>query len=277
MGAAVVALIVLVVLPLLFLLIGSVRGPEGLSLDHFSEVLSGRLYVNALRNSLILGAWTALFSLIIGLHAGLGGEPHRRAGEAVPPGHRDAVLSAAAVPDRDRLHLSVQPQCRADQRLDARRAGTAVAHLQHLLDAGPRPGDGDAHVSVRVSPGLERAAVGRRLLRGSRADPRRQQAAHRVLDHGAAGGAGDPVRHAARLRQRHRAVRLAGDHRAARPHRDAADPHLCAVRLSARIRARLRAVAGVRAPHRRRALSAALVPGAALLRDARRQGLAAAD
>jgi iron(III) transport system permease protein len=67
MGAAVVALIVLVVLPLLFLLIGSVRGPEGMSLDHFSEVLSGRLYVNALLNSLILGAWTSLFSLIIGL------------------------------------------------------------------------------------------------------------------------------------------------------------------------------------------------------------------
>src|SRR3954464_11184851 len=67
MAAAVVALIILVVLPLLFLLIGSLRGPEGMSLDHFSEVLSGRLYVNALWNSLILGAWTSLFSLIIGL------------------------------------------------------------------------------------------------------------------------------------------------------------------------------------------------------------------
>src|SRR5436305_2765585 len=67
MGAAVVALIILVVLPLLFLLIGSLKGPEGMSLDHFSEVLSGRLYVNALWNSLILGAWTSLFSLIIGL------------------------------------------------------------------------------------------------------------------------------------------------------------------------------------------------------------------
>jgi iron(III) transport system permease protein len=67
MGAAIVALIILVVLPLLFLLIGSLKGPEGMSLDHFSEVLSGRLYVNALKNSLILGAWTGLFSLIIGL------------------------------------------------------------------------------------------------------------------------------------------------------------------------------------------------------------------
>src|SRR5215217_515386 len=67
MGAAIVALIILVVLPLLFLLIGSLKGPEGMSLEHFSEVLSGRLYVNALKNSLILGAWTGLFSLIIGL------------------------------------------------------------------------------------------------------------------------------------------------------------------------------------------------------------------
>ncbi len=67
MGGAIVCLIVLVVLPLLSLLLGSVRGPEGMSLDHFSEVLTGRLYLNALKNSLILGAWTGLFSLIIGL------------------------------------------------------------------------------------------------------------------------------------------------------------------------------------------------------------------
>jgi iron(III) transport system permease protein len=67
MGGAIVALIVLVVLPLLFLLIGSLKGEQGLSLDHFGEVLSGRLYVNALKNSLILGAWTGLFSLVIGL------------------------------------------------------------------------------------------------------------------------------------------------------------------------------------------------------------------
>src|SRR5215471_7509636 len=35
MGAAVLALVVLVVLPLLSLLLGSVRGEEGLGLDHF--------------------------------------------------------------------------------------------------------------------------------------------------------------------------------------------------------------------------------------------------
>src|SRR5712671_5565440 len=67
MGGAILSLIVLVVLPLLFLLVGSLTGEQGMSLDHFGEVLTGRLYVNALKNSLILGAWTGLFSLLIGL------------------------------------------------------------------------------------------------------------------------------------------------------------------------------------------------------------------
>src|SRR5580692_2241158 len=67
MGGAVVALVILVVLPLMSLLLGSVRGEEGLSLDAFAEVLTGRLYVTALKNSLTLGAWTSLFSTIIGL------------------------------------------------------------------------------------------------------------------------------------------------------------------------------------------------------------------
>jgi iron(III) transport system permease protein len=67
MGGAIVCLIILVVLPLLSLLFGSVRGEQGLSLDQFSEVFSGRLYRQALFNSLILGAWTGLFSLIIGV------------------------------------------------------------------------------------------------------------------------------------------------------------------------------------------------------------------
>ncbi len=67
MGGAVVSLIILVVMPLLFLLFGSVKGEQGMSLDHFAEVFSGRLYLTPLKNSLILGAWTGLFSLIIGL------------------------------------------------------------------------------------------------------------------------------------------------------------------------------------------------------------------
>jgi iron(III) transport system permease protein len=67
MGCAILSLIVLVVLPLVWLLIGSLRGDDGLSLRNFAEVLSGRLYIAALRNSLVLGAWTALFSTIIGV------------------------------------------------------------------------------------------------------------------------------------------------------------------------------------------------------------------
>jgi iron(III) transport system permease protein len=67
MAAAVAALVVLVVLPLLFLLAGSFRGEAGASLEHFVEALTGRLYLQALTNSLVLGAWTGLFSLAVGL------------------------------------------------------------------------------------------------------------------------------------------------------------------------------------------------------------------
>jgi len=44
MGGAILCLIVLVVLPILSLLFGSIRGEQGLSLDQFGEVFSGRLY-----------------------------------------------------------------------------------------------------------------------------------------------------------------------------------------------------------------------------------------
>src|SRR5947209_20052355 len=87
MAGAILSLIILVVLPLLWLFYGSLRGEQGLSLDHFSEIFrgldrlsswnallnflmtgqGGGLYLNALRNSLVLGAWTGLFSLLIGL------------------------------------------------------------------------------------------------------------------------------------------------------------------------------------------------------------------
>jgi iron(III) transport system permease protein len=67
MAGAVAALIVLIVLPLASLLLGSLRGEQGLTFDNFVEVLGGRLSLAALRNSLVLGAWTALFSLVIGL------------------------------------------------------------------------------------------------------------------------------------------------------------------------------------------------------------------
>jgi iron(III) transport system permease protein len=67
MGGAIVCLIVLVVLPLVSLLIGSLRGETGIGLGNYGEVVTGRLYVSALKNSLILGAWTGLFSLVIGV------------------------------------------------------------------------------------------------------------------------------------------------------------------------------------------------------------------
>jgi iron(III) transport system permease protein len=67
MGAAIVALIVLIVLPLCSLFIGSVKSDDGFTLGFFQEALSGRLYLQALVNSLILGAWTGLFSVLIGV------------------------------------------------------------------------------------------------------------------------------------------------------------------------------------------------------------------
>ncbi|HET9903644.1 MAG TPA: iron ABC transporter permease [Xanthobacteraceae bacterium] len=67
MGAAVAALAVLVVLPIGSLILGSLLGEEGLGLGHYAEVLTGRLYVSALKNSLVLGAWTGLISLLIGV------------------------------------------------------------------------------------------------------------------------------------------------------------------------------------------------------------------
>src|SRR5262245_65737657 len=67
MVAAALALVVLVVLPLGFLAWGSFSGEGRFTLEHFAEALSNRLYVTALRNSLVLGAWTALLSVAIGL------------------------------------------------------------------------------------------------------------------------------------------------------------------------------------------------------------------
>jgi iron(III) transport system permease protein len=67
MGGAIVALIVLVVLPVGSLLLGSFRTADGLSLANFREALSGRLYVQALWNSLVLGSWTGLLSVVIGV------------------------------------------------------------------------------------------------------------------------------------------------------------------------------------------------------------------
>lgn len=67
MAGAMLALVVLVLLPLVSLVWGSVRTDDGFTLQHFQRALTNRLYYTALKNSLVLGAWTALFSVAIGL------------------------------------------------------------------------------------------------------------------------------------------------------------------------------------------------------------------
>ena len=67
MAGAVLALVVLVILPLAFLVGGSLTGDSGLTLAHFRDAVSSRLYVQALRNSLVLGGATAVLSVAIGL------------------------------------------------------------------------------------------------------------------------------------------------------------------------------------------------------------------
>lgn len=67
MAAAVAVLFVLILLPVGALIVGSLVGGEGLSLEHFVAAVQRRLYYQALINSLVLGAWTGLFSVLLGL------------------------------------------------------------------------------------------------------------------------------------------------------------------------------------------------------------------
>ena len=67
MAASALALLVLVALPLAFLVWGSMSADGRLTLEHYREAFSSRLYVQALRNSLVLGAWTSVLSVAIGL------------------------------------------------------------------------------------------------------------------------------------------------------------------------------------------------------------------
>jgi iron(III) transport system permease protein len=67
LAVAAVALLVLVVLPLVSLVWSSVSEDGRPTLAHFREALSSRLYVQALRNSLVLGLWTAALSVLVGL------------------------------------------------------------------------------------------------------------------------------------------------------------------------------------------------------------------
>src|SRR5436309_7834565 len=67
MAGSVLALAVLVVLPLTFLVWGSVNTDGHLTLAHFRDAVTSRLHVQALRNSLVLGAATAVLSVTVGL------------------------------------------------------------------------------------------------------------------------------------------------------------------------------------------------------------------
>jgi iron(III) transport system permease protein len=67
MGVGAAALLVLVVLPLASLVWGSVSTDGRLTFDHFREAFGRRLYLQALWNSLVLGTWTAVLSVVIGL------------------------------------------------------------------------------------------------------------------------------------------------------------------------------------------------------------------
>lgn len=64
---AVSCLAILVVLPVGSLLLSGFWGKSGFTLEYFEEAFSSRLYLMPLLNSLLLGAWTGLFSVIIGL------------------------------------------------------------------------------------------------------------------------------------------------------------------------------------------------------------------
>lgn len=66
-GGAIVTLIVLIVLPLVSLLWGSIASDEGFTFEFFQRAVGSRLYATALINSLVLGAWTGLFSVLIGV------------------------------------------------------------------------------------------------------------------------------------------------------------------------------------------------------------------
>ncbi|MDB5649711.1 MAG: binding-protein-dependent transport system inner rane component [Hyphomicrobiales bacterium] len=67
MVVAVLLLLILVVFPLMTLLISSFRNDDGFSFSNFADALTERLYLQALLNSLTLGAWTAFFSVLIGV------------------------------------------------------------------------------------------------------------------------------------------------------------------------------------------------------------------
>ncbi len=110
MALAGTALTVLVVLPLVSLVVASLTDEGRLTLGHFRDALSRRLYVQALKNSLILGAWTALLSVAIGLPMAWAVSRTDVPAKALHPRHRDDRVPHAALPHRDRLREPLQPE-----------------------------------------------------------------------------------------------------------------------------------------------------------------------
>ena len=126
--------------------------------------MSGRLYVNALKNSLILGAWTGLFSLVIGVSLAWAVSRTDVPGKALI--QITASLSYLSPPFLTAIAFVYlfSPNAGLINVLVRDVLGLAVPHLQHLLDDRPRAGHGAAHLPVRLSAGLQRAAVGRCLV-----------------------------------------------------------------------------------------------------------------
>src|SRR5690606_12845195 len=60
------ALLVFVVYPLVLVLIQSFKTPDGFGLDNYALMAERRLYRNALRNSLVVGAVVGVCSVVIG-------------------------------------------------------------------------------------------------------------------------------------------------------------------------------------------------------------------
>jgi ABC-type Fe3+ transport system permease subunit len=183
MAAAVACLIVLVVLPVGSLILGSFKGEAGVTFDNFREALTGRLYVQALKNSLELGAWTALFSVVIGVP--LAWAVARTNAPGKPLIRATATLAYLSPPFLTAI---------AFVNLFGPNAGLINKLLRdvlglpwltfNILDAGSYSSRCCTHSCSSSSP---KARRNRSMRSRSRPDPRRQQMAHRVLDHRAAG------------------------------------------------------------------------------------------
>ena len=277
MGGAILALIVLVVLPLLSLLLGSVRGEQGLSLDHFGEVLTGRLYVNALKNSLILGAWTGLLSVVIGLPLAWAVSRTDVPGKPLIHVTATPVLPLAAVPHRHRLRQPVQPQRRPHQRAGARRARACRGSPS---TSSRWPGWSWSPCCTR-----SRSSTCWRRARCSRSTRPRRNRRRSSAPASCAPRWRSPRRWWRRRSCRARCSPSSTPSRCSARRRSSACPAASSRcrRASTRCSTIRRSTGWLRrcrcvfvAHHRGRALSAARVPGPALLRHARRQGRAAA-